>query len=235
MWANYLGVGLVEPVDDMRVTNPASNQELLDAAADYLVQQNFDLRQLMRVLLNSATYQRSSVAVEGNAGDRRFYSRYYPRRLKAEVLLDAVSQVTGVPTEFKDRAKGTRALQLPDSSVDSYFLSTFGRPERIITCDCERTDEPSVTQVLHLYNGDTVNNKLQSKEGRIERLFAGEVAAADAVRGAYMEALSREPTELESQRLTEIIESDDSAEQRRLVLEDLYWSLLTSKEFIFNH
>ncbi|MCH2600751.1 MAG: DUF1549 and DUF1553 domain-containing protein [Pirellulales bacterium] len=235
VWANYLGVGLVEPVDDMRVTNPASNQELLDAAADYLVQQNFDLRQLMRVLLNSATYQRSSVAVEGNAGDRRFYSRYYPRRLKAEVLLDAVSQVTGVPTEFKDRAKGTRALQLPDSSVDSYFLSTFGRPERIITCDCERTDEPSVTQVLHLYNGDTVNNKLQSKEGRIERLFAGEVAAADAVRGAYMEALSREPTELESQRLTEIIASDDSAEQRRLVLEDLYWSLLTSKEFIFNH
>ena len=102
VWANYLGVGLVEPVDDMRVTNPASNQELLDQAAQYLISNQFDLKALMRVILNSVTYQRSSVAVEGNVADKRFYSRYYLRRLKAEVLLDAVSQVTGVPSVFKD-------------------------------------------------------------------------------------------------------------------------------------
>ena len=235
VWANYFGVGLVEPVDDMRVTNPASNPEMLDQAAGYLVEQEFDLKQLMRTILSSATYQRSSIAVEGNVADKRFYSRYYPRRLKAEVLLDAVSQVTGVPTEFKDKAKGTRALQLPDSSVDSYFLSTFGRPERIITCECERTDEPSVTQVLHLYNGDTLNHKLQSAEGRIEELFKANTDAATAVRAAYVEALSREPTTLELERLRAIIQSETDEKQTRLVLEDLFWSLLTSKEFIFNH
>ena len=235
VWANYLGVGLVEPVDDMRVTNPASNQELLERAADYLVEYEFDLKKLMRVILSSATYQRSSVAVEGNVADKRFYSRYYPRRLQAEVLLDAVSQVTGVSSVFKDREQGTRALQLPDSSVDSYFLSTFGRPDRIITCECERTDEPSVTQVLHLYNGDTLNQKLQSNEGRIEKLFLQKTPAAVAVKTAYLDALTREPTELELQRLVAILDSEANLAEKRLVLEDLYWSLLTSKEFIFNH
>lgn len=235
VWANYLGVGLVEPVDDMRVTNPASNQELLERAAEYLVEYEFDLKKLMRVILSSATYQRSSVAVEGNVADKRFYSRYYPRRLQAEVLLDAVSQVTGVSSVFKDREQGTRALQLPDSSVDSYFLSTFGRPDRIITCECERTDEPSVTQVLHLYNGDTLNQKLQSNEGRIEKLFSQKTPAAVAVKTAYLDALTREPTELELQRLVAILDSEANLAEKRLVLEDLYWSLLTSKEFIFNH
>ena len=235
VWANYLGVGLVEPVDDMRVTNPASNQELLERAAEYLVEYEFDLKKLMRVILSSATYQRSSVAVEGNVADKRFYSRYYPRRLQAEVLLDAVSQVTGVPSGFKDREQGTRALQLPDSSVDSYFLSTFGRPDRIITCECERTDEPSLTQVLHLYNGDTLNQKLQSNEGRIEKLFSQKTSAAVAVKTAYLDALTREPTELELQRLVAILDSEANLAEKRLVLEDLYWSLLTSKEFIFNH
>lgn len=235
VWANYLGVGLVEPVDDIRITNPASNQELLEAAASYLQTNNFDLKQLMRAILSSATYQRSSVATEGNAADKRFYSHYYPRRLQAEVLLDAVSQVTGVPSTFKDKPKGTRALQLPDSNVDSYFLSTFGRPKRIITCECERTDEPSVTQVLHLYNGDTINNKLQSKEGRVESVFTAGKSSADAVRDAYVEALSREPTGDELKRLVAILDAETEGAERRLMLEDLYWSLLTSKEFIFNH
>lgn len=163
VWANFYGVGLVEQIDDMRDSNPASNEALLQAVADYLVKHKFDLKALMREILQSATYQRSSRPLPENQAEKRFYSRYYPRRLMAEVLLDAISQVTDVPTEFDeiafkgaDRQKtdfyptGTRAIQLYDAAVGSYFLSTFGRNERQITCECERSDEPSMVQVLHL-------------------------------------------------------------------------------------
>ena len=147
IWANYYGTGLVEAVDDIRATNPASNEKLFSAAAKYLTDNGFDLKMLMRTILQSETYQRSSKPVQGNESDTRFYSRYYPRRMMAEVLLDAVAEVTDVPTPFKregggDFPKGWRAMQLPDVSDDSYFLKTFGRPERAITCECERTADP---------------------------------------------------------------------------------------------
>ena len=234
VWANFFAVGLVEKVDDMRVTNPPSNQQLLDAVADYLVEQDFDLKQLVRSILISSTYQRSSRTIEGNEADGRFYSRYYPRRLKAEVLLDAISQATGVPTLFKDQPAGTRALQLPDSNIESYFLSTFGRPDRVITCECERSDEPSMTQVLHLYNGKTLNAKLQAKENRISQLLKAGMSDEQLIESAYLEVLARQPSGQEVARLAELIKVDDDP-QRRLALEDLYWSLLTSREFLFNH
>jgi hypothetical protein len=234
VWANFFAVGLVEKVDDMRVTNPPSNQQLLDAVADYLVEQDFDLKQLVRSILISSTYQRSSRTIEGNEADGRFYSRYYPRRLKAEVLLDAISQATGVPTLFKDQPAGTRALQLPDSNIESYFLSTFGRPDRVITCECERSDEPSMTQVLHLYNGKTLNAKLQAKENRISQLLKTGMSDEQLIESAYLEVLARQPSGHEVARLAELIKVDDDP-QRRLALEDLYWSLLTSREFLFNH
>jgi len=234
VWANFFAVGLVEKVDDMRVTNPPSNQQLLDAVADYLVEQDFDLKQLVRSILISSTYQRSSRTIEGNEADGRFYSRYYPRRLKAEVLLDAISQATGVPTLFKDQPAGTRALQLPDSNIESYFLSTFGRPDRVITCECERSDEPSMTQVLHLYNGKTLNAKLQAKENRISQLLKAGMSDEQLIESAYLEVLARQPSGQEVTRLAELIKVDDDP-QRRLALEDLYWSLLTSREFLFNH
>ncbi|MEE2686215.1 MAG: DUF1549 domain-containing protein [Planctomycetota bacterium] len=234
VWANFFGVGLVEKVDDMRVTNPASNELLLDAVADYLVAEKFDLKKLVRAILTSSSYQRSSRTVEGNETDDRFYSRYYPRRLQAEVLLDAISQVTAVPTVFKDQPAGTRALQLPDSNIESYFLSTFGRPDRVITCECERSDEPSMTQVLHLYNGKTINSKLQIKENRISQVLETDADDPQVIRLAYLEVLSRLPSTEEVERLSTLIQVDDPA-QRRQVLEDLYWSLLTSREFLFNH
>jgi hypothetical protein len=234
VWANFFGVGLVEKVDDMRVTNPASNEQLLNAVADHLVEEGFDLKKLIRTILASSTYQRSSRIREGNEEDRRFYSRYYPRRLQAEVLLDAISQVTGVPTAFKDQPQGTRALQLPDSNIDSYFLSTFGRPDRVITCECERSDEPSMTQVLHLYNGKTLNEKLQAKENRISRLLQSGQDDEQVIESAYLETLARKPGVQEAARLAELIKVDDDG-QRRQALEDLYWSLLTSREFLFNH
>ena len=183
VWANYLGVGLVEQVDDMRVSNPASNEALLAAAADYLAKQKFDLKALMKVILQSNAYQRTSRPLPGNQADRRFYSRYYPKRLMAEVLHDAIVQVSQVPTKFDTIAfpggdvqktdfypLGTRAVQLYDSAVENYFLQTFGRNPRRIVCECERSDEPTMVQVLHLSNGITLNEKLKSPGNRLDKL-----------------------------------------------------------------
>ncbi|HVT28616.1 MAG TPA: DUF1549 domain-containing protein, partial [Lacipirellulaceae bacterium] len=184
VWANFFGVGLVDPVDDLRESNPASNEELLDAAAKYLVDHKYDLKALMREILRSAAYQRSSIPVGASRDDTRNYSHYYPRRLMAEVLLDAISQVTAVPSRFteieypgSDREKtsfypkGTRALQLYDSAVVSRFLRTFGRNQRVITCQCERSNEPSLVQALNISNGDAVLKKLSAKDGKVASLL----------------------------------------------------------------
>ncbi len=247
VWANYYGVGLVEPVDDMRTSNPASNERLLQAAADYLVEHDFDLKALMRAILRSETYQRSSKPLSENRDEHRFYSRYYPRRLMAEVLLDAISQVTDVPTPFTevafkgaDRQKtdfypqGTRAIQLYDAAVGSYFLSTFGRNERQITCECERSDEPSMVQVLHLSNGDTINRKLRSEGSRVSQFLAADAPNDAMIENAYLLALSRRPTDQEMQRLLGVM-NEAGSDSRRLVIEDLFWSILSSREFLFNH
>lgn len=245
VWANFFGVGLVEKVDDLRVTNPASNEELLNAAAQHLVTNKFDLKELMRAIMRSAAYQRSSQTVAGNETDDRFYSRYYARRLKAEVLLDAISQVTGTSTEFVKIEKqgkqeavlyppNTRAMQLPDANVNSYFLNTFGRPERLITCDCERSDEPSMTQVLHISNGDTINSKLRAKTSRLERQMEAKAANDAIIDELYLSALGRPTTTKEkSQLLAVLAETPES--DRRVALEDVYWSVLSSREFLFNH
>ena len=233
IWANFFGVGLVEPIDDMRITNPASNERLLQAVSDFLVSRNFRLKELIRTMVQSAAYQRSSQASKENAADQRFYSRYYPRRMKAEVLLDALSQVTQVPTAFKDHPRGFRALQLPDSNINSYFLTTFGRPERVITCECERSDEPSITQVFHLYNGDTVNGKLQAADSIVGQI-GSDVPDTMPIEQAYLAALSRTPSESEAKKLLEVFQATPAAD-RRLLIEDLYWSILSSREFLFNH
>jgi len=244
VWANFFGMGLVEAVDDLRLTNPASNEELLAAAARFLVERKYDLKELMRAILQSETYQRASETVAENKADERFCSHYYPRRLKAEVLLDAIAQVTNVPTDFRaatpdSRKPGAaipaikRALKLPDSYVDSYFLEAFGKPDRLITCECERSSEPSMTQVLHLYNGETVNKKLAAKGSAAERATA-ESDDGKIVEELYLAALSRLPTAEERESLVAELTAARS-EDRRAVIEDLYWSVLTSREFLFNH
>ncbi len=244
VWANFFGIGLVEAVDDLRLTNPASNEELLDAAAQYLIDHKYDLKELMRIILQSETYQRSSRPLLENQADERFYSRYYPRRLKAEVLLDAISQVTAVPTEFQagtpdSRKPGAklpkikRALHLPDAFVESYFLNAFGKPDRLITCECERSNEPSMTQVLHLYNGDTVNQKL-AKPGSAAEKAAAEAENVIIIETLYLAALSRLPRDDERNSLDAEL-SAASLDERRQAIEDLYWSVLTSREFLFNH
>ncbi len=232
VWANFLGVGLVEEVDDLRVSNPASNEALLRALADYLVEQEFDLKALMRVILQSETYQRSSKALPENEAETRFYSRYYPRRLMAEKLHDAIVAVSEVPTDFTqvlfpggDVQKtdfyepGTRALELFDSAVDSYFLKTFGRNERAITCECERSNQPSMVQVLHLANGDTVNEKLGHEESRLTALLESGLSDVELIEEAYLLTVSRYPTKDEQAAFAEIFASAPSSD-RRAVLED---------------
>jgi hypothetical protein len=243
VWANFLGVGLVEKVDDLRRTNPSSNEKLLTAAARFLIEQDFNLKALMRAILQSKTYQASSRPLPGNLEDRRFYSRFYPRRLMAEVLLDAISQVTGAPSEFPGYPPSWRALQIPDPAVASYFLESFGRPKREITCACERSAEPSMAQVLHLTNGDTINKKVAAKGNHIERLLATKASDEKIIEELYLRALCRYPKPPEKKKLLEILSETrksasgetSSEEERRLATEDLYWSVLTSKEFLFNH
>ncbi len=246
VWANFYSVGLVEKVDDLRITNPASNEKLLSAAANFLADQKFDLKTLMRAILQSETYQRSSVALPENAADQRFYSRYYPKRLMAEVLLDAYSQVTAVPTEFRLDLRnqnrgigekypaGLRALQLPDTRAFSYFLETFGRPDRVKTCECERTAEPSMSQALHIANGDTVNKKLAAKDSIVAKLFDAKLSDEKLIDEACLTSLSRLPTTAEKERFFKALAGTKDAE-RRTALEDIFWAMLSSREFLFNH
>jgi hypothetical protein len=229
------------------MTNPASNEKLLSEAADFLVKNRFDLKALMREILRSETYQRSSVARPENKDDTRFYARYYPRRLMAEVMLDAVSQVTAVPTTFRmDKRNankgiggaypmGYRALQLPDSNTVSYFLASFGRPDRVQTCDCERTNEPSMAQALHIANGDTLNVKLATKDNRLEKLLAAGKPDAAVIEDAYLLALSRTPTQAERDGVLKVLAAASTPADKRAALEDVFWSLMSSREFLFNH
>lgn len=247
VWANFFAVGLVEPIDDLRLSNPASNEELLAATAQYLVDHNYDLKELMRVILQSAAYQRSSIPAEASRADTRNFSHYYPRRLMAEVSLDAISQIAAVPSEFTDieylgadfvktefYAKGTRALQLYDSAVVSKFLRAFGRHQRLITCQCERSNEPSLVQALHVSNGETILNKLASKEGKVETLLASGVPNYRIIEELYLSALSRYPTDGELAQFLAVL-SESPEGERRLVIEDMFWAVLSSREFLFNH
>ena len=240
-------MGLVDPTDDLRVSNPASNARLLDALADWLVDHDFDLKGLMRLILQSETYQRSSMPLAENEADRRFYSRYYPRRLMAEVLHDAIAQVTEVPAKFthlaydgsavvetKEYPEGTRAIELYDSAVLAPFLKTFGRNERDITCECERTNTPSLVQVLHISNGDTVNERLREEKSCVGKAIAESMSNQKIIDDAFLKALSRKPTPNEVKQLLPLMENAKE-EERREVMEDLYWGLMSSREFLFNH
>jgi hypothetical protein len=232
VWGSLLGRGFVYPLDDLRATNPASNEELFAALAADFVEHGFDVKRLIRTAMTSATYQRSADTDDTNVKDDRYYSHHLTRRLPAEVILDAYSQITAVPTRFEGYPVGTRALQLPDTKVDSYFLTVFGRPERLLTSSAERQMDPTLPQALHAINGDTLNKKLMDDEGRIALMARDAHAAGDLVDEIYLSALSRPPTTDERRALAARI---DAGADRRQVLEDLAWAVLTSREFLFTH
>lgn len=197
VWRHYMGRGLIEPVDDLRATNPASNEPLMQALGKDLVAHQFDLKYLMRQIMNSRTYQLTSRPRPENKKDDRQYSRYFVKRLTAEQLLDAICQVTSQPEKFPNLPNGYRAIQLPDTKVNNYFLDVFGRPPRQITCDCERAQEPNMAQALHLINGAGVNQKIASDSGLVAGLIKAGKKDAEIVEELYLTCFGRMPTKVE--------------------------------------
>jgi hypothetical protein len=231
LWKHFLGVGLVEPVDDLRASNPPSNPALWQALNQEFVGHHFDLRHLMRLILNSRTYQLASATRPGNR-EARFYSHYHARRLPAEVLLDALSASTGVPDSFPGYPLGLRAGQLPDPTLKSYFLSLFGRPERVTACACERSGEVTMPQLLHLQNGDSVVQKVRSPDGRLARLLAAHKPDDTVIEELFLATLCRPPSPEVVARVRKALAEGGNREE---VYRDLFWALLNSKEFAFNH
>lgn len=232
IWGYLMGTGLVEPIDDMRATNPPSNPELLDALADQFVADKYDLRKLMRAILTSRVYQLESDPSLKNAGDARFYTHYNVKRLPAEVLLDAIDDLCGTQERFTGVPLGTRAIELPDPNYNSYFLDTLGRPQRAIACECERTADPNLAQVLQIANGEMLNRKLGEKGGRIARFVKKKFKDEDAITELYLVGLSRRPSEQEIANCKTIIAR---ATNHTEGLEDILWALCNSREFLFNH
>lgn len=231
MWAHYFGRGLIEPVDDIRDTNPATNPALLDALAGHLREIEYDLKAFTRTLLNSRLYQTSSATLPSNADDHQSFSHYLQRTLPAEVLLDAISESTGVAEEFNGWPVGYRAIQVWDNHMPSYFFRIFGRPVRATVCECERSDEPSIAQALHLLNAPELFQKISHRHGRARRLANSNLPPIEVIEELYLSTLSRMPTVKERNlMLTAFTELDRSE-----AAEDVLWTLLNSKEFLFNH
>lgn len=235
LWAHFLGVGLVEPIDDLRASNPPTNPALWKALVKEFVDHKFDRRHLMKAILNSRTYQLSSLSNENNLRDTRFYSHYYARRLPAEVLLDALSQTTGVPDKFEGYPVGIRAIQVPDPAVKSYFLGLFGRSERITACACERNNEVTLPQLLHMSGGQTIPQKLRDADGRLPALVKARANDNDLVDEIFLVTLSRLPTERDRAAIRDQIPAQLDAAAREEAFRDLFWALLNTKEFAFNH
>lgn len=206
VWRHYMGRGLIEPVDDLRATNPASNEPLMDALSKDLVEHQFDLKHLMRQIMNSRTYQLTSKPRPENKKDDRQYSRYFVKRLTAEQLLDAICQVTGQPEKFPGLPAGYRAIQLPDTRVANYFLDVFGRPPRQITCDCERAQEPNMAQALHLINGAGVNQKISADAGLVATLLKANKKDPEIVEELYLTTFGRLPTKPEMEAAVQTID-----------------------------
>lgn len=235
LWARLLGRGLIEPVDDVRLTNPPSNPELLTALAEHLSQEKFHVKSLLRAIVASRTYQQSSLPNATNRHDEQNYSRFLLKPLPAETLLDAVSQATGVAEPFAGMPAGTRAVQLWDSQTDHDFLRLFGRPTRQTNCECDRVTEPSVGQVLHLLNSERVQEKLSNETGVVARLASQYAENGKLIDELYLAFLSRLPSPDERRLGLRYLERPVPDRSRRQGAEDLAWSLLNSHEFVFNH
>ncbi|MFG0297315.1 MAG: DUF1549 domain-containing protein [Maioricimonas sp. JB045] len=231
VWHHFFGVGIVDPVDDVRVSNPASNPELLEALATKFTESNYDFRGLVRDICLSNTYQRSTQRNESNMTDERNFAHQTIRRIKAESMLDIISYVTNTKDDFAKLPPGARAVQIADGATSTYFLTTFGRAKRETACSCEVKMEPTLSQALHLMNGDTVNNKIR-QGGLIKQYKDQGLEPMQIVERLYITCLSRKPTEEEKASLAPRFAEGSNVDQG---LEDVFWALLNSREFLFNH
>jgi hypothetical protein len=231
IWAHFTGVGVVDPVDDFRASNPASNPELLDALAGKLVEYKYDIKQLVRDICNSQTYQRSTLPIEGNEQDLRNYSHGLVRRIPSENLLDCISQVTQTKEKFRGLPLGARAVQIADGATSNYFLTTFGRSARTTVCADEATTDPSLSQALHLINGGAVSGKI-NQGGMLNQWKQQGLTPEVIIDRIYFRCLSRFPTEPEKSRLMQLIQESGNPD---VGLHDVFWAVLNSREFIFNH
>ena len=230
-WKHFFGRGIVDPEDDLRVTNPPSNPELLDALAQHFIQHRYDLRDLVRTICKSSVYQLSSEPTPENIADTQNFSRFYPRRLTAEVLYDAVNLVAETPSAFGTIPQGTTAVQLPDNGFNNYFLQVFGKPEAESACECERSAEANLSQSLHLLNSSDVQGRLQSGQGRAARFARNkERSTEDHITEIYTAAFSRKPKPEEIQFVTQNLGNYTNPQQ---AWEDVIWAILNTREFQF--
>ena len=232
IWARLFGSGIVDPVDDMRATNPPRNEELLAALAKDLIEHRYDLKYLMKTVMQSRTYQTTSVPTKGNRIDTQFFSHYPVRRLQGEELLDAIAQVTAVPDRFASYPIGTRAIELSDVELPSLALDTFGRPTRVTPCECDRGMAPSMSQALELFNGETLQGKLKNGEGVVAALVKSAKGDDEIIEELFLRTLARRPTAKERADLGKALAG---AEKRDEAFQDVLWALINTKEFMFNH
>ncbi len=233
LWAHYFGRGIVEPIDDLRATNPPTNEPLMSALEAHMREVKFDLKAFTRTLLNSRAYQLSSQANGGNRDDRQNFSHAMAKAMPAEVLLDAVCQTTGVPEKFNGWPLGVRSIEVWDNRIPSYFFRIFGRPARATVCECERSNEPSISQALHLINSPEIHEKISARDGWVRKLAATNLEPSQLIDEVYLSALSRFPTADEKKVLLEAFEGPET--QRHEGIEDVMWSVLNTKEFLYSH
>jgi hypothetical protein len=231
VWAHFFGRGIIEPVDDIRVSNPPSNPELFQKLGEKLVEYKFDIKGLVRDICNSEAYQRSTFRNESNALDEQNFAHASPRRIPAEQLLDCIGQATGAPDKFAGLPLGARAVQIADGANRNYFLTTFGRSPRDTVCACDAKTEPTLSQALHMLNGTTIQGKVQ-QGGLIKKQLDAQHQPDEVIDHLYVRCLTRQATTEERSELYEIVKK---APNPQAGLEDVFWAILNSREFLFNH
>ncbi|HEX4125331.1 MAG TPA: DUF1553 domain-containing protein, partial [Tepidisphaeraceae bacterium] len=231
IWQHFMGTGIVNPVDDVRASNPPVNQALLDALSQHLQAYHFNLRKLVRDICLSRAYQTDSESNPSNTLDTRNYSHVPVRRMEAEVLLDAIAEVTETGNRFKGLPAGSLAVQIPDGATTNDFLTTFGRSDRESVCTCAVQVDPNLSQALELINGSDAQTRVQNSPV-IAKLMQSKATDDQIIDDLYLRCLSRPPTDAERSKLVELVKQSPD---RRQGLSDVFWALLNSQEFIFNH
>ncbi|HWB01142.1 MAG TPA: DUF1553 domain-containing protein, partial [Pirellulales bacterium] len=231
VWDHFFGIGVVEPVDDIRVSNPPTNPELFQALGDQLTNYGYDLKRLVRDICNSNTYQRSTARNASNEDDEKNFAHGNVRRIRAESLLDCINEVTTSSEKFQGLPLGAHAVQIADGATSSYFLTTFGRSKRETVCACDVKTDPTLSQSLHLLNGTTIENKVVAG-GVVKKMLADKKTPEQIIDTIYIRCLSRKPSADELAKLGKIV---DDEQDKQKALEDIFWAVLNSREFVFNH